>query len=312
MVYKEFAIKVRIFGYKMKIYDCFTFFNELDLLEIRLEELYDTVDKFIIVEANKTHQGNPKNFFLEKNRERYAKWWNKVIYIKVEDLPSPRFNQFYRFLNRFDHPTLKSLSYSLKIGSWNGENFQRNCISRGIDSLATTGDMILVGDLDEIPSKDGVSKAKELLMKKNVESVIWKMKNYKFYYNGLVDSEWIGTKAVLFKTLKKRLRNKPQNIRTSFKEKFIEKVLKKDYLNKKVIKDGWHFSWIGDKKKIFEKIKATSHIEISLETEESVFERFYPKKFEKLTSDRFPKGLIKRINKKRYKENIKDGFIKYN
>ncbi len=67
----------------MKIYDCFTFFNELDLLEIRLEELYPYVDYFVLVEANKTFSGKEKRFYFEKNKEKFEKWLNKIIYIKI-------------------------------------------------------------------------------------------------------------------------------------------------------------------------------------------------------------------------------------
>lgn len=79
----------------MKIYDCFTFFNELDLLELRLAELYNYVDYFVIVEADKTHSGKPKEFILEKNFSRYARWRNKIIHLKVK---MPDFNLFDKIL----------------------------------------------------------------------------------------------------------------------------------------------------------------------------------------------------------------------
>ena len=72
----------------MKIFDCFCFLNELELLELRLMELYDTVDYFVISEANKTHAGNPKEFIFEKNKKRYKKYLDKIIYVKVTDLPT--------------------------------------------------------------------------------------------------------------------------------------------------------------------------------------------------------------------------------
>ena len=62
-----------------KIYDCFTFYNEFDLLELRLSEHYDYVDKFVICEANKTHQGHDKPFFLEDNWDRYKRFHYKII-----------------------------------------------------------------------------------------------------------------------------------------------------------------------------------------------------------------------------------------
>ena len=70
------------------IYDCFTFFNELDILEIRLNTLYDTVDYFVIAEANKTHTGKEKDYVFEKNQARFSNFLDKIIYIKVDDFTS--------------------------------------------------------------------------------------------------------------------------------------------------------------------------------------------------------------------------------
>ena len=71
----------------MKIYDCFTFYNELDLLEMRLEILSDSVDFFVLVEANKTHSGREKELFFQDNKERFAKFSEKIIHVVVEDMP---------------------------------------------------------------------------------------------------------------------------------------------------------------------------------------------------------------------------------
>lgn len=97
------------------IYDCFPFFNELDILEIRLNTLYDTVDYFVITEANKTHTGKEKEYIFEKNRERFAKFLDKVIYIKVEDFPD-----------------LESSKKSSDGNKWLYENYQRDAIMRGL------------------------------------------------------------------------------------------------------------------------------------------------------------------------------------
>ena len=61
----------------MKVYDCFTFFNELDLLEIRLNELNDVVDYFVLVEATTTYSGKPKELYFQKNKDRYKKFEKK-------------------------------------------------------------------------------------------------------------------------------------------------------------------------------------------------------------------------------------------
>ena len=68
----------------MKIFDCFIFFNELDLLELRLNVLNNSVDFFVIVESAITFQGEDKDFYFEKNIERFAKFQSKIIYLKVQ------------------------------------------------------------------------------------------------------------------------------------------------------------------------------------------------------------------------------------
>ena len=67
----------------MKIYDCFPFYNELDLLDLRLETLYDHVDHFVIVEATTTFQSKPKQLFLKDNWNRYAKYHDKMIHVMI-------------------------------------------------------------------------------------------------------------------------------------------------------------------------------------------------------------------------------------
>jgi beta-1,4-mannosyl-glycoprotein beta-1,4-N-acetylglucosaminyltransferase len=107
-----------------KIYDCFSFYNEVDLLEIRLEELYDHVDHFVISEAGTTHSGKPKDFILLDNWERFKPWADKIIHVKVDDMPGV-----------------------IDGNCWHNERHQRNCLERGLVD-ATDDDILLVGDVD--------------------------------------------------------------------------------------------------------------------------------------------------------------------
>ena len=72
---------------KQKIIDSILFFNELDLLELRLEELYDHVDIFLIVESDKTFTGKPKPLFYKNNSNRFSKWSDKIHHYVVDDMP---------------------------------------------------------------------------------------------------------------------------------------------------------------------------------------------------------------------------------
>ena len=97
------------------IYDCFTFFNELDLLEIRLHTLKDVVDKFVIAEATRTHTGKSKNLVFAENRMRFSEFEDKIIYIRVDDLLS-------------EEEVVKDI-YNLP---WVNENRQRNALIKGL------------------------------------------------------------------------------------------------------------------------------------------------------------------------------------
>jgi len=127
----------------MKIVDCFTFYNEFDLLTYRLNILNPIVDYFILVEARQTHVGKDKELFFEKNKERYAEFKDKIIHIVV-DLPI-KFSDIDMAKNE----------------QWINEKFQRNCIKNGLDTLKLEkDDLILICDLDEIPDPETLSKIK--------------------------------------------------------------------------------------------------------------------------------------------------------
>ena len=65
------------------IYDCFTFRDELDILEIRLNILGDVVDKFIICEADRTFTNQPKPYVFLQNIDRFSKWIDKITYLPI-------------------------------------------------------------------------------------------------------------------------------------------------------------------------------------------------------------------------------------
>lgn len=166
------------------IYDCFTFFNELDLLEIRLNILNDVVDKFILVEASKTQSLLDKPFYFEENKERYSKFLDKIIHIKVTDYP--------------------------KQDGWAMENYQRNCIVHGLRKVdLKENDIIGISDLDEIWAPEVKDKFDEYFSQVKFLSV--GMKYIVFYLNlETVDKNWIGT---IFAQAKDLIHYSPQNLR---------------------------------------------------------------------------------------------------
>lgn len=109
--------------------DTFMFFDELDMLECRLTELYDAVDYFVLVEADVTHAGDPKPFHYLDNAERFERWADKIVAVQAAELPTS------------DNP-------------WDREHAQREWVNVGLDRIgAGPDDIILHGDVDEIPTE---------------------------------------------------------------------------------------------------------------------------------------------------------------
>ena len=122
----------------MKVYDCFTFYNEFELLELRLKALWDVVDYFVIVEANMKHNGEPKDFNLLKRADEFKDFFPKIRYV-ASDLSEVPFKG---------------------VGDWSLENAQRNAIMNGIGDAAED-DLIMISDLDEIPAPDIFQRLQE-------------------------------------------------------------------------------------------------------------------------------------------------------
>lgn len=117
----------------MKIYDCFIFYNELDVLDIRLNELNEVVDYFVLVESTHTFTGKSKPLFYNENKKIFKQFSDKIIHIVSENL----------FEDSQKH--------------WEREAFQRNQISIGLEK-AKSNDLIIISDVDEIPKADIIKK----------------------------------------------------------------------------------------------------------------------------------------------------------
>jgi len=63
------------------IVDCFTFYNEMDVLKRRLRYLNSVVDKFVLVESTVTHRGEPKELYYEKHKEEFSNWNDKIVHV---------------------------------------------------------------------------------------------------------------------------------------------------------------------------------------------------------------------------------------
>lgn len=204
-----------------KIVDCFTFCNELKMLKFRLEELYDTVDYFVLVEATLTHVGTKKELYFEKNKSKFSKYLDKIIHIVVDDLPN-----------------------SKNTDTWDREIYQRFSIKKGIDKLNLQNkDIIMISDLDEIPDMRTITKTKNRLNNNMLYSL-----EQDLYFNNIETKslyKWGRAKIMKYKKYKSLLK---LNYTDFNKKTRLEN-------NNYVPKGGWHFTYFGNSDFIYNKFK---------------------------------------------------------
>ena len=129
----------------MKIYDCFIYFDEELLLDVRLNSLSKFVDKFVIVESRFSHRGEKRKPSF--NIKRFKKFENKIIYILLEDNPKNLFE-----ISESDNKKNEKIIINGNLR----EFYQRNSIMKGLAS-ANDNDLILISDVDEIPNLESIN-----------------------------------------------------------------------------------------------------------------------------------------------------------
>ncbi len=203
----------------MRIYDCFSYWDEDLLLDLRLSILDKYVDYFVIVEGNKTWQNNRKNFRFDI--KKFKNFKDKIIYVPVEDMPEGK-------------------------NPWIRENFQRNCIERGLVN-AKEEDWIIISDLDEIPNLRNLYN-----FKKEMRYAVFKQNHYYYKLNLQATKKpyWYGSRICIKKYLKS-----PQWLRNlKFKKRPFWRV-DRLRLNNILINGGWHFCNLKTAKELFHKYK---------------------------------------------------------
>ena len=230
----------------MKIYDCFMYFDEEIVLDVRLNTLNDFVDYFVIVESKFTHKGDLRE--LKFNHKKFQKFKDKIIYLIYDKLP-PEIEE----VKTNDNHNELSRKYI-----WNAayrENGQRNYIVNGLIN-AEKEDIILISDVDEIPKLSNIN------FNEIVEKIIL-FKQDMFYYKfnlHLPNLVWTGTKACRKKDLinPQWLRNIKDRKYSFFRiDTFFSKT---KYKSIKTINDGgWHFSNVKTAKEIEHKLKSYLH-----------------------------------------------------
>ena len=244
----------------MAIFDCFQYFNEDHIADLRFNILNEYVDFFVIVESTVNHQGQTRKLHFDKNK--YKKFQNKIIYIEVDDTPDNI---------KKPHTGGESLV----------EQHQRNSIMKGLNK-SQDNDLIIISDVDEIPD---LNKLK--FFDKNKYAVFsQKMFMYKLNLQNIDESNWIGSKI----TKKKYLKTMQSLRDLKFKDYPFWRFDKKDL---QIINGGWHFSFLQTPDQILEKIKSFSHGEFNSEDIDK--KKIESKIFD--NEDIFNRGnVLKRVN----------------
>ncbi len=144
-----------------KIIDCFLFFQELDLLEIRLEYLDEYVDLFVIVEACQTFSGKKKPFLFEMNKSRYSRFLKKICYFKIEDYHED-YESIIAYLDISGDASREKVQQVMEGFThfpkdrlhWVLDAYHRECIQIPLNKISDANDIVILSDLDEIPSFD--------------------------------------------------------------------------------------------------------------------------------------------------------------
>lgn len=225
------------------VYDCFQFFNELDILKIRLHVMSPVVDKFVISEATETFSGMKKPLYYEENKEMFAEFADKIIHVVVDDTPEG-----------YTHDR---------------DTFQKNAVTRGLKDC-TDEDIIIFSDLDEIPNPEKIQEIlKEFQEDKiyhfaqrlfycylNMEEVSGNLLSYAGEFEGVERKKWIGSKMCSYKLLREQ----------GFMLGELRFPERKE-IGIRVDDGGWHFGYMGGhgekdiRKRVKDKVVSAAHQE---------------------------------------------------
>lgn len=221
-----------------KLFDCFPFFNELDLLELRLRELNGVVDRFVLVEARETFTGRPKPLYFDTHRERFAPWADKIVHIVVDRFPEGR-------------------------SKWDNEHAQRAALQEGIQG-ARPQDLVMLSDLDEIVKPNVLSGLKVCPPSKG-EVLCFELRLFQFYLNlENTQQKWlrIGPRLArrdgvgqirMMRQIRAREDGGPRDwvrlARTFW-------AMRRPVWRRNVFDAGWHFSWLGGAQAVADKFSA--------------------------------------------------------
>ena len=213
----------------MKIYDVFPFYNELDILEIRLQELWNVVDCFVLVESNLTFTGKSKEYIFEKNKERFEPYLSKIKHIKIDDTPVT------------DDP-------------WVREKFQRVAGQRGLVD-AQPDDIVIISDCDEIPRAELIELIKT--DENNYDRYLLNVPQFNYKINFMKISTVSKHCQIIITRFKEFTDPQKEREYTFFWNPKPNNSVSVDH-------GGWHFTSFGDNQHVLNKLQSYSHTEANV------------------------------------------------
>lgn len=226
------------------VYDCFQFFNELDILKLRLHILSDVADRFVISESTVTFSGDPKPLFYEEHKEEFREFADRIIHVVVRDTP-------------------------MDCDAFARDHHQKCAVIRGLAD-AKPDDIVIFSDVDEIPNPDTL----RTLLPQVEDGRIYMLAQRLFYgclnledvsgnnlsvtgeFEGANPRRWLGTKVC---------RRSMLDIYTM--EQLRDAAQKA--VGVRVDNGGWHFSYMGGgrdesmEERIRYKIRSAAHQELN-------------------------------------------------
>lgn len=288
-----------------KVYDAFLFFRELDLLEIRMNELDPYVDFFVISECDSTFSGNPKPYYYEENKERFKKFHHKIIHVKHDDTVHTDFPK--------DNPDAWEVDEHLHLyneikdqftkhkdnGAWDYPHWKRDFQHREFVKFGLLAcepdDIVIFGDIDEIPNPEVLKNIHEWCGPDDIYSLRQKMYHYSLNLRNPGEDDWWGPKIFRYKNC--------------VGKSLGELRLRREDGSCSIYDGGWHFTSIGSTADIAEKIRSWGHqeynnpfifdtLEQQIENARDIFHRNNtPYQCEPITVETMPRYLVENQDK---------------
>lgn len=245
----------------MTVFDSFIFFNELELLEMRLNILNDVVDYFVLTESPFTVSGNEKPLYYQENKDMFGKFNDKIIHNITEQIPNDYNNFLLKkpYYTNYDEYSSAACDKVINIPI----RFQRavfnrdNSIQGVLKAGAKSDDIIFTSDADEIANPLVIEQIDNWFNPDNHYIMLCQAFYYKL--NTLFEKDWKGTRICTLKKL----------------EEYSIDMLRQPHLNDKayLIEDGgWHWSFFGDVETMRQKLNAYEHQENNTDTNQNLLE----------------------------------------